>query len=510
MVNPIVVDSAQVAVPAPTVLVIFGATGDLTKRKLVPALNDLFLDGLLPDKFLIIGSARTRQDDDHFRSSLASSVQSFGRKKGADFWDKFAATIHYQAVDGTLLEDFVGLKGRIKELTADWQGKANLIFYLAVAPDRIGPIVANLSGAGLVNSGERDGGRAVVVIEKPFGRDLSSARHLNSELLRYLREDQIYRIDHYLGKETVQNILVLRFANALFEPLWNNKYVEQIQISVCEQVGVGSRAGYFDQAGILRDMVQSHIMQLLALLCIEPPISLHDSESIRDEKVKVLRAIKRLSLEQVPLRSLRAQYLRGFIGGEPVPGYLEEDGIAANSVTETYAGLHLQIDNWRWAGVPIYLRSGKRLPKAITEVAIFFRKPPAALFKELPGCQFEQNVLKIQVQPRESIALRICSKPPGPRLSVRPVELEFTYHSSFGVPSPAAYERLLLDVMRGDPALFTRGDEIEQSWDILMPILEYWEGVNDNPDLCYYKAGNWGPSDAERLLAINGHKWQIL
>lgn len=510
MVNYFATDTGQVALLAPTILVIFGATGDLTKRKLVPALYDLFLDQFLPDKFVIVGAARTPQNDVQFRSGLANAAREFGRKRTDHLWDSFAAGVYYQPVDGTLLEDFVALKTRINDLLAGWPAEVNLVFYLATAPDRVGPITANLSKVGLIESAPDSARKTVVVIEKPFGHDLQSARQLNEELLQYLREDQIYRIDHYLGKETVQNILVLRFANALFEPLWNNKYVEQIQLSVCEQVGVGNRAGYFDQAGILRDMVQSHVMQVLALLCIEPPISLNDAESIRDEKVKVLRSIKRLSLDQVASRTVRAQYSKGYINGDEVPGYLDEVNIKPLSKTETYAALQLQIDNWRWAGVPIYLRSGKRLPKAITEVAVFFKKPPASLFKELSGCQFEQNVLKIQVQPHESIALKICSKPPGPRLNVRPVELQFTYQNSFGVPSPAAYERLLLDVMRGDPTLFTRGDEIEQSWEILMPVLEQWQAADSVNELADYPAGSWGPSQADQLLAVNGHKWQVL
>ena len=502
-------ESSGLAPAKPTVLVIFGATGDLTKRKLVPALYDLFLDKFLPERFAVIGAARTRLSDQQFRTNLAAGAQEFGRRKTEQGWSDFASEIYYQPVDGTSFADFESLQERIKEITADRFNDTNLVFYLATAPDRFGVIAANLKEVGLIEHDPTSSRKTVVVIEKPFGHDLESARVLNEDLRRYLAEEQIYRIDHYLGKETVQNILVLRFANTLFEPLWNNKFVEQIQVSVCEQVGVGSRAGYFDQAGILRDMVQSHVLQVLALLCIEPPISLSDPESIRDEKVKVLRSIRRLAFDQVPDRAVRAQYAAGFINGQEVSGYLQEANISPDSTTETFCALQLEIDNWRWAGVPIYLRSGKRLPKTITEIAVFFRKPPAALFKELAGCQFEQNILTIQVQPDESIALKICSKPPGPRLRVRPVELEFTYQTSFGIPSPAAYERLLLDVMRGDPTLFTRGDEIEQAWEILMPVLERWDN-DQSIDLPTYAAGTWGPEQSDSLLQGNEHKWRIL
>jgi glucose-6-phosphate 1-dehydrogenase len=324
-----------------------------------------------------------------------------------------------------------------------------------------------------------------------------------------LAEEQIYRIDHYLGKETVQNILVFRFANGIFEPLWNRKYVDHIQISVCEDIGIGTRAAYFDQNGILRDIVQNHVLQMLALLCIEPPNSLSDADSIRDEKAKVLRSIKRMTPEEVRANTVRAQYTKGTVGGEPAVGYLEENGVAPDSKTDSYVALKLEIDNWRWSGVPIYIRAGKRLPKRITEITIFFNKAPDSLFKGRQVGELEHNVLSIQVQPKEGMSLRISSKPPGPRMRVRPVEMDFTYDSSFGVASPEAYERLLLDVMKGDATLFTRNDEIEESWDLLAPIFKEWENSNP-PPVHEYEAGTWGPVEADQLINSTKDSWRKL
>jgi glucose-6-phosphate 1-dehydrogenase len=347
------------------------------------------------------------------------------------------------------------------------------------------------------------------VVEKPFGHDAQSARELNAHLRKSLAEEQIYRIDHYLGKETVQNILVFRFANGIFEPLWNRKYIDHIQISVCEDIGIGNRAAYFDQNGILRDIVQNHVLQMLSLLCIEPPISLSDANGIRDEKAKVLRSIKRMSPDEVRRNTVRAQYAPGIIGGQRVCSYLEEKGVAPDSQTDTYVALKVEIDNWRWSGVPIYIRAGKRLTKRVTEIKVFFNKAPDSLFKGRQISGLERNVLTIQVQPKEGMSLRISSKQPGPRFKVRPVEMDFTYDSSFGVASPEAYERLLLDVMKGDPTLFTRDDEIEESWDLLAPIFDVWNGPNP-PPVCTYEAGSRGPAAADDLLARTGDAWSEL
>ncbi|MCB0311212.1 MAG: glucose-6-phosphate dehydrogenase [Bdellovibrionales bacterium] len=496
--------------PPATALVIFGATGDLTRRKLIPALYNLAHDGYLPPEFVVVGAARTQQSDQEFRDKLFNDVKQFSRREvRADLWESFAQRLHYQSLNGNDLKDFCLLKERLEALTAGGSGTYNYLYYLATSPNFFGPIAANLKAADLVFPMQPGHSRSSLIVEKPFGENLTSARELNQVLRENFSEQQIFRIDHYLGKETVQNILVFRFANGLFESIWNRKYIEQIQISVCESIGVGSRAGYFDSSGITRDIVQNHLLQMLSLLCIDPPISLKDADSIRDEKVKVLRSIQRVSPELVRDRSVRAQYTKGYISGDPVCGYLEEDGIASSSSTESFVAMQFEIDNWRWAGVPIYVRAGKRLPKRVTEITIFFHKPPAALFRGHHIKELEPNVLAIQVQPNEGISLRINSKPPGPRMEVKPVEMDFSYGTSFGVSSADAYERLLLDAMKGDATLFTRDDEIEEAWDLLAPFLDAWNGDNA-PPVYRYEAGSWGPIESELLLAKNGHRWRQL
>jgi glucose-6-phosphate 1-dehydrogenase len=501
----------RIVKPPATVLVIFGASGDLTSRKLIPGLCNLAEDHYLPDNFIVIGSSRSKLSDEEFRSKVYEGVKKYSRRPiSPAVWEKFAANLFYQPCDGEKVEDVESLKGRIELLTSEYQGvRFNYVYYLAMAPQFFGPIASNLKQVGLIDEYVKGARQTSVVVEKPFGHDLESARELNRVIRQSLAEEQIFRIDHYLGKETVQNILVFRFANGIFEPLWNRKYVDHIQISVCEDIGIGNRAAYFDQNGILRDIVQNHVLQMLALLCIEPPISLSDADSIRNEKAKVLRSIKRMSPDDVRRNTVRAQYTKGTIGAESVIGYREEKGVAGDSKTDSYVALKLEIDNWRWSGVPIYIRAGKRLPKRITEITIFFNKAPDSLFKGRNVGELEHNVLSIQVQPKEGMSLRISSKPPGPRMRVRPVEMDFTYDSSFGVASPEAYERLLLDVMKGDATLFTRNDEIEESWDLLAPIFETWDGPNPPPVL-EYKAGTWGPKAAEELLAVANHSWRKL
>jgi glucose-6-phosphate 1-dehydrogenase len=496
--------------PPPTLLVIFGASGDLTSRKLIPALCNLAEDGYLPDDFIVIGSSRSKLSDEDFRAKVYEGVTQYSRRPiSAAVWEKFSKSLHYQPCNGEVFEDFVALQERIHQLCGDKFPSFNLVYYLAMAPQFFGSIASNLKKVGLIEEYRKGARRTSVVVEKPFGHDLASARELNEVIRQSLAEEQIYRIDHYLGKETVQNILVFRFANGIFEPLWNRKYIDHIQISVCEEVGIGTRAGYFDETGILRDMVQNHVLQMLALLCIEPPNSLSDANSIRDEKAKVLRSIKRMTPDEVRRNTVRGQYIEGEIRNEKVCGYLQEKGVRPDSRTETYGALKLEIDNWRWSGVPIYIRAGKRLPKRITEITIFFNKAPDSLFKGRDVGPLEHNVLSIQVQPKEGMSLRISSKPPGPKFSVRPVEMDFTYDHSFGTPSPEAYERLLLDVMKGDPTLFTRNDEIEESWDLLAPILKSWESDNA-PPLQLYKAGTWGPDGADELLRSSDDVWRKL
>ena len=495
--------------PPATVLVIFGASGDLTARKLVPALYNLFADKYLPDDFIVIGAARSKLSDEEFRAKLHDGLSKYSRRPVTDeFWSVFSSKIFYQSVDGSHLDDFAVLKSRIETLTKD-KGDYNYLHYLAVSPEFFAGIAANLRKSDLMVDPTTSTRRTGLIVEKPFGHDVPSAKLLNQELMQYLREDQIFRIDHYLGKETVQNILVFRFANGIFEPLWNNRYIESIEISVCEEIGVGNRGPYFDQNGITRDIIQNHALQMLSLLCIEPPHSLTDPNGIRDEKVKVLRSINRYTPQEAAAHSVRGQYTAGTIIGEKVCGYKEEKGISSESKTETFSALHLEIDNWRWKGVPIYIRAGKRLPKRITDITVYFKSAPSSLFRGRDIGPLAQNCLTIQVQPTEGMALHINSKPPGPRLSVEPVQMDFQYNQSFGVASSDAYERLLLDSMRGDSTLFTRNDEIEEAWGLLEPFFAAWSDKYLCP-VCDYEAGTWGPKESDLLLAEKNHKWRDL
>lgn len=498
---------ARIVKPPATLLVIFGASGDLTSRKLIPALCNLAEDQYLPENFIVIGSSRSKLSDDEFRAKVYDGIQKYSRRPiSPAVWERFSRNLHYQPCNGEVIGDFESLKGRMESLCREFDAQFNYVYYLAMAPQFFGPIASNLREVGLIEEYDKAARRTTVVVEKPFGHDTQSARDLNEVLRKSLAEEQIYRIDHYLGKETVQNILVFRFANGIFEPLWNRKYIDHIQISVCEDIGIGNRAAYFDENGIVRDIVQNHVLQMLSLLCIEPPISLSDAGSIRDEKAKVLRSIKRMTPDEVRANTVRAQYSKGVVAGQPVCSYLEEKGVKPSSTTDTYVALKLEIDNWRWSGVPIYIRAGKRLQKRITEIKVFFNKAPDSLFKGRQVGELEHNVLSIQVQPKEGMSLRISSKQPGPRFRVRPVEMDFTYDNSFGVASPEAYERLLLDVMKGDPTLFTRNDEIEESWDLLAPIFEVWNS-KDAPPVHAYEAGTWGPAAGDDLLRAGGHSW---
>lgn len=508
--NPFVEGENRILRPPSTALVIFGATGDLTNRKLVPALYNLAHDGYLPSGFVVVGASRTPLSDEEWRAKLYESVKKYSRRPVDDaVWQTFSQNIFYQPLNGDKPEDFVALRTRLESLCAKKGETFNYLYYLAMSPEFFAGIAANLKGAGLVEKPGSEVRSTSLVVEKPFGHDLASAKELNRQLLCSFEEQQIFRIDHYLGKETVQNILVFRFANGIFEPLWNNKFIESIEISVCEDIGVGSRGPYFDQNGILRDIVQNHVLQMLSLLCIEPPISLSDAKSIRDEKVKVLRSIRRTKPSEVTQNSVRAQYTRGFIDGKDVCGYKEEKGIGVESVTETYCALKLEIDNWRWSGVPIYIRAGKRLPKRITDITVLFKRAPGSLFKGRQVEDLEPNALTIQVQPNEGMSLRINSKPPGPRLRVNAVDMDFTYDVSYGVASSDAYERLLLDSMKGDSTLFTRDDEIEEAWDLLAPFLDEWKNDPQLP-VYDYEAGSWGPKAAAALLAPQHHRWRRL
>jgi len=503
--NPLREGLSSRAVPQPCSIVIFGATGDLTHRKLVPALYNLAADGELPPAVVIIGFARRKKSDEEFRHDLEEAARKFSRQSVRDeIWNTFAQSIFYQQSEFDDESGYKRLAERLDEIDKTHGTRGNRLFYFAVAPDQFEPILKHLKAAGLNETCE--GSWVRVIVEKPFGTDLASARELNRVIHNSFAEEQTYRIDHFLGKETAQNILVLRFANAIFSPLWNTHYIDHVQITAAETLGVGSRAGYYEGAGALRDMVQNHLLQLLCLTAMEPPIDL-TADSIRDEKVKVVRSLRRWSRGEIAANVVRAQYAKGAIHGETVAGYRQEQNVNPNSQTDTFVALRLFIDNWRWADVPIYMRVGKRLPKSATEISIHFKKAPPVLFnKDL----HDLNVLVIRIQPDEGISLRIHAKVPGTSFRIDPVKMDFHYGTSFGKASPEAYERLLLDAMSGDATLFARRDEVEEAWASVDPIEEAWHGKQDVPELFFYPAGSWGPEAADDLLVRDGRAWRRL
>jgi glucose-6-phosphate 1-dehydrogenase len=491
----------------PTVVVIFGASGDLTARKLIPAVYNLGRDNLLPADFHLIGFGRKAMSDDAFRALAGDALREFSRREiDQDVWPRLAAHTTYVAGGYDERVAFDRLAQQIDALEARLGRGVQRLFYVSTPPSVFAPIIANLGASGLAAAHRGSALHSKVVIEKPFGRDLDSARALNSAIRGVFDEEQVYRIDHYLGKETVQDLLVQRFANSIFEPLWNRNFIDSVQITVAEEVGVGTRGGYYEQSGCLRDMIQNHTMQLLALTAMEPPGSLH-AESIRDEKVKVLRAIQPLSSAPGG-DAVRAQYNAGMIGGRSVPGYLQEEGIAAESATETYAALRLSINNWRWQGVPFYLRSGKRMARRVSEIAINFRSPPGTLFAgERSRFDLAANTLSFQIQPDEGLSLILNTKVPGLETRTQPVKMSFRYAATFGSNTAEAYERLVLDAMVGDGTLFIRGDEAEASWALCTPVLEAWRTAG-RAGMESYAAGSWGPSGAEALLAQHHHHWR--
>jgi len=493
------------AVPQPCTIVIFGATGDLTHRKLIPALYNLAADGDLPPAVTIVGFARREKSDDQFRNELENASRKFSRQTVRDdIWKTFAESIFYHRSEFEDEGGYKTLAKRLDKIDKESGTRGNRLFYLAAAPDQFESILKHLKAAGLNETCK--GSWARVIVEKPFGTDLPSARELNRIVRNSFTEEQTYRIDHFLGKETAQNILVLRFANAIFAPLWNTHYVDSVQITAAETLGVETRAGFYEHAGALRDMVQNHLLQLLCLVAMEPPTDL-GADSIRDEKVKVIRSLRHLSRNEVAANVVRGQYTEGAIHGDPVVGYRQEQNVKPDSHTETFVALRLFIDNWRWADVPIYMRVGKRLPKSATEISVHFKKAPAVLFnKEL--C--DQNVLVIRIQPDEGISLRIHAKVPGASFRIEPVKMDFHYGTSFGKASPEAYERLLLDAMSGDATLFARRDEVEEAWAFIDPIEEAWHAKKDAPGLFFYAAGSWGPEEADDLLARDGRAWRRL
>ena len=488
--------------PDPCAVVVFGATGDLTARKLMPALYNLSRERLLPAGFSVVGFARRDWSDEQFRAVMKEAVTQYSREPvEEDIWESFAQGLHYVSSTFDDLAGYQRLGERLAAQDTAHGASGNRLFYLATPPTAYAPIARRIGEAGLARAG-KDAGWARLVVEKPFGRDLASARELDRSVGAVFRERQIYRIDHYLGKETVQNILVFRFGNGIFEPIWNRRYVDNVQVSVAETVGTEGRGAYYEEAGALRDMVQNHLFQVLALVAMEP-VAAFQGDAVRDEKAKVFRAIT--PIDSVDRDTVRGQYVGGAIVGEQVPGYRQEPGVAPDSRMETYVALRLEIENWRWAGVPFYLRVGKRLPKRATEVAITFKTAPLQLFRNMGGDNPTPNLLVLRIQPDEGISLRFGAKVPGTRSDVRPVNMDFRYGTSFGVSAPEAYERLLLDAMLGDSTLFTRSDSVDAAWEVLTPVLDDWAGGASA--LQFYEAGSWGPDRATDLIERDGREW---
>ncbi len=491
----------------PCTIVIFGASGDLTARKLVPALYHLFLGGKMPRPFRIVGFARRAKTDEAWRGELREALDGFSRTKPVreDAWGEFAANVHYCAGEFHELAAY----GRLRQMLRGFGSPElahNLLFYLATSPTQFAEVVERLYSSALIDRNRAGPGWQRVVIEKPFGTDLATARSLNSELTRYAHESQLFRIDHYLGKETVQNLLMFRFSNAIFERLWTRDAIDHVQITVSEQHGVGSRGGYYEEAGALRDMVQNHLLQVLALMAMEPPVSL-EAESIRDEKVKLLRALRVWAPEQVLSQVVRGQYTAGEVGGRPRAAYRQEPKVNSESSVETYVALRLLIDNWRWSGVPFYLRTGKSLTMSASEVRVQFRPTPHVLFAAQCGPRLDANSLTLRLQPDEGITLRFNGKVPGTSMQLRPVRMHFSYDAEFGAYTPEAYERLLLEAMAGDATLFIRRDEVETAWAFVDEIRRGWADRPLGED-GFYPAGGWGPMAADALLARHGHVWR--
>jgi glucose-6-phosphate 1-dehydrogenase len=494
--NPLTEGLERLPVPS-TSLVIFGATGDLARRKLLPAIYNLAHEGALPEHFHLVGVSRGEMSDDAFHDFARDAITEFSRRPpDPNVLESLLSWMSYLSFSFGDMNGYPQLSARLDELDAGTGQPLNRCYYLSTAPEFFPVITRELRRAGLHHRADSD---VRIIIEKPFGTDLVSARELQDVVSAAFRERQVFRIDHYLGKETVQNVMALRFANMLFEPVWNRNYVEHIQITAAEDLGIGSRAGYYDQAGALRDLIQNHMLQLLALTCMEPPVSF-DANKVRDEKVKVLTAIRPPTPEEVARTTVRAQYTSGTVGGVEVPGYLEESGVPADSHTETYAALTLEVHNWRWAGVPIVLRTGKRLARKVTEVVIQLKPVPNQAFASAGSVGVQPNQIILTMQPNEGVSVTLGAKIPGSRMRIRPVNMEFLYGSSFMSQSPEAYERLILDAMRGDATLFTRNDEVDAQWSIIDPVLDAWHGTDPDGPLPTYEAGSGGPAEADLLL----------
>ena len=486
----------------PCTIAIFGASGDLTRRKLFPALYALYTDGLLPERLAIVGIARSDWTSERFIDEMRARMQEFTRH---DFdearWNWLAERMSYVAVTDD--SEFDKAVEALREADQRHQTGGNRLFYLAIPPSAFGPTIDQLRNHGLHHP-PTEGSWSRLVIEKPTGRDLPSARTLNKTINRAFDEDDVYRIDHYLGKETVQNLLVFRFANSIFEPIWNHKYIDHVQITVAESLGVGKRGGYYEEAGASRDMVQNHLFQLLCLTAMEPPVTMRP-DAIRDEKVKVLEALRPMSPKQVTERTVRGQYTKGLVDGEPAIGYKEVEGVSQDSRTETYVAIELNIDNWRWADVPFYLRSGKRMAKRVSEVALTFKQVPHRLF---PQDSPAPNVLILRIQPDDGVGLRFDVKVPGTEPKIKPVRLNFDYTEEFGVDRPEAYERLILDALLGDSTLFIRSDEVEQAWSFIDQLQAGWQAEDPGDPLPEYSAGTWGPTEADVMLGKANRRWR--
>jgi glucose-6-phosphate 1-dehydrogenase len=510
--NPLRVGLQQDRNPAPCIMVIFGVSGDLTSRKLMPSLYDLAVRTPLPPGFSIVGISRRDWTDEEFREEMQAAVRENATAPVTDdAWDSFARGLFYVKGNFDDPDTYTVLKKRLETVDEERGANGNRLYYLATPPSFYEHIVGNLGAANLVQRQEiysnPTEGWTRIVVEKPFGHDLDTARHLNAALNAVFAEPQVYRIDHYLGKETVQNVLAFRFANILFEPVWNRHYVDQVQITVAESLGVENRATYYEEAGALRDMVQSHMLQLLSVVAMEPP-AFFNGDALRDEKVKVLRSVVPPAGDRVASSVVRGQYTPGFIAGSEVPGYREEEGVRSDSRTETFVALKLEIDNWRWNGVPFYLRTGKRLPRRVTEIAIQFKSVPHLMFKLTDGLGLPPNVLTLRIQPDEGITLRVAAKVPGAGTKLQPVRMDFDYGASFGQAGPDAYVRLLLDAMLGDPTLFARDDEIDTAWSLMQGILDGWANAPSTIPLPTYEAGTWGPEEAELLMASDKRTWR--
>jgi glucose-6-phosphate 1-dehydrogenase len=493
-------------VPDPCILALFGATGDLAHRKVIPALYQLWRTNLLPHEFQLLAIARRPYDDRKYRVEVLAGLEEFARIQPIDqeAWKSFAERISYQQCNFDEPRGFDTLAKRLDRMDEEHGTRGNRLYYLATQPSAFSDIVAQLGRVGLDHE-VHGGGWRRIVIEKPFGHDLESAHRLNRDVARVFRESQVYRIDHYLGKETVRNLLVFRFANGIFEPIWNRRHIDHVQITVAESLGVEGRGAFYEETGAARDVLQNHLLQLMSLVAMEPPTTF-EAEPLRDEKVKVIRAIAEKSRDEIERDVVRGQYGKGWVNAKPVPGYREEPEVDPETETETFVAVKLFVDDWRWSDVPFYLRTGKRLPKRATEIAIQFKDVPHKLFRE-SVTEPESNLLAIRIQPDEGIMLRFAAKIPGLGIDVRSVTMDFTYGSAFTVDSPDAYETLILDALLGDASLFTRADEVEEAWGIVDPIVDAWAD-GPAPEFPNYEAGTWGPPEADELLARDGRRWR--